>query len=637
MKRRDFIQQSAFAGLGLFFLSGSLLNGCTSTGTHSAEFKKLSFDLLKDWCDGMIKVQVINPANPKVHGMLECPACDVVHTRLMDAVYPFLYMAKATDDKKYLNAGIALMEWGDNVSRPDGAWTNELKPNSWDGITVFGAISLGEALLYHGNLLDETRRSRWMERLKGAAEFCYKKFSVVDKTNINYGATNMYAMNLLWRVLEEPKYLSLSKELASEIKAYFTEDNTFLFGEIKPSADKMSPKGLKGIDLGYNVEESLNSIVMYAIHEHDDALLQLVTKSLNTHLEFMLPDGGWDNGWGTRMFKWTYWGSRTCDGCQPAFGMMAHMNPAFGTATVKNTELLQQCTADGLLHGGPHYVSHGIKPCVHHTFAHVKPLATMLEHWDKLPEINSKTPLPRVIADGVKHYNELDVSLFARGDWRGTISAYDAEYYHKNDFRQATGGSLALLYHNKVGLLCTASMAIYKLGEVYNQQEASGEDIALTPRVETYKNGVWFTNLFDLAATFSSSDKAGEISFFAKALLKNENREAVENTASNFEITYNCSAEEMQIQAKTTEEITEETAFVLPIVSPTGEKVEQPGPNEITIQKPEGLVKVSANVSLKIKDMPRSRTFNMVPGVEAAPIVAAFEKGNEVKIRIEVV
>ena len=29
------------------------------------------------------------------------------------------------------------------------------------------------------------------------------------------------------------------------------------------------------------------------------------------HLEFMLPDGAWDNSWGTRSFKWTYWGVKS--------------------------------------------------------------------------------------------------------------------------------------------------------------------------------------------------------------------------------------------------------------------------------------------------------------------------------------
>ncbi|MGQ1784902.1 MULTISPECIES: hypothetical protein [unclassified Saccharicrinis] len=124
MKRRDFLQVSTLAGISLTFSSTSVLSSClhNKNTVHSAEYKKLVFELLMDWCDGMIKIQVVKPSYPNVHGMLECPSCSNVHTRLMDAVYPFLYMAKVTEDHKYLDAGIALMEWGDNVSRPDGAW-----------------------------------------------------------------------------------------------------------------------------------------------------------------------------------------------------------------------------------------------------------------------------------------------------------------------------------------------------------------------------------------------------------------------------------------------------------------------------------------------------------------------------------
>ncbi|GGZ25414.1 hypothetical protein GCM10007049_17410 [Echinicola pacifica] len=638
MKRREFIERSALTGIGLSFLPSLPEAFGLPTIRQSEEFRRLCYDLLKDWVEGMMKIQVNAPGDPHVHGMLKCPACDEVHARMMDAVYPFLYMAKATGDSKYLNAGITLFDWGENVNRPDGSWTNALSPYSWNGTTVFGAISLAEALHYHGDLLDESRRKQWTDRLAAAMEFNYEKFDAIDSTNVNYGITNIYALNLTGRVLKKEEYLERSRKLAGDVKAYFTQPNTLLFGEIKPSAHKVSVKGLMGVDLGYNVEESLNSLVMYALHEGDEELIDLLTSTLNSHLEFMLPDGGWDNGWGTRMYKWTYWGSRTCDGCQPAFGMMANYNPAFGTAAFKNTELLQRCTSDGLLHGGPHYLSHGIKPCVHHTFAHAKPLAAMLDHWDTLPEINMDTPLPRETADGLRYFKELDVALFARGDWRGTVSAYDAEYHYKLDFRQATGGAMSLLYHNKVGPLFAASMAKYKLVEIANQQPAPGEDIALTPRVESYKYGEWFTNLFDLTATFNTSDRAGKISIDAKMQLKNEVRQVLEGSASDFALSYVCTAEGMVLSASTDQEIMEDTMFVLPIISASTEEMIQVSDREISIKKEKGMVRIKSDGLLKVKNMPKSRTFNMVPGMEAIPLMAMIDKEKkQVKITIEVV
>jgi len=112
-----------------------------------------------------------------------------------------------------------------------------------------------------------------------------------------------------------------------------------------------------------------------------------------------------------------------------------------------------ECTsgAIGEAEPGPGFIEAEIPPCVHHTFTHAKPLAALLDHWDHLPEINANTSLPRATADGVTHFKDLDVFLFARGDWRGTVSAYDAEYHYKEDYRQASGGALGVLYHDKVG------------------------------------------------------------------------------------------------------------------------------------------------------------------------------------------
>ena len=636
MKRREFIHTTALTGIGLSLPFANIFAKGDPVTFHSEEYRDLVFSLLKDWCDGMIKVQIINPSDPKVHGLLDCPACETIHGRVSDAVYPFFYMAEATGEKKYLDAGIAVYEWSQNVSQPDGSWTNDVDPNSWNGTTVFGAIALAETLKYHGDLLEADRRQNWTDRLGEAAEFIYRKFPTIDATNVNYGVTNSYAMNLIGNLLDEPKYIALSKKLAAEVKKYFTAPNSLLYGEIKPSAHKLSEKGLPGVDLGYNIEESLNSLALYALHEKDEELLELVQKSLASHLEFMLPDGGFDNSWGTRMFKWTYWGSRTCDGCQPAFSLMAGYNPAFGTAAFKNTELLKRCTADGLLHGGPHYLSHGIKPCVHHTFAHAKSLAVILDHWDQMPTLDQSNLLPRAKADGLRYFDELDTVLFSREDWRGTVSAYDAEYYPKMDLRQATGNSLGMLYNNKVGLLCSASLAVYRLMEPLNQQDAPGKDIALTPRLETFQEGEWFTNLYDLPASFSTEDQNGEIRISGDVKLKNEAREILKGSASDFRITYLCSGKGMQIKAETRQALKQQTSFTIPIISKNTEPVEQPEDHVIIINKPEGKVKIEANVPLTIIETEKGRTFNMVPGVEALPIRA--ELGSEsVELTISVI
>lgn len=94
----------------------------------------------------------------------------------------------------------------------------------------------------------------------------------------------------------------------------------------------------------------------------------------------------------------------------------------------------------------------------------------------------------------------------------------------------------------------------------------------------------------------------------------------------------------MQIQAQTQQKITAKTAFILPVIAPSGEEVTQVNTNEITIQKPGGLVSIKASVPLKIMEVPNNRTFNMVPGVEAVPIQAFFSTNRQqVEINIEVI
>lgn len=634
MKRRDFLKISALAGVGLSLPWGGVLSSCSGNATSTLEYKSLVFNLLKDWCDGMLNHQINSPSDPSLHGLLDCPACEVVHARCMDAVYPFLYMAKATGDDKYLTAGINVLEWANiNVTLDDGSWTNALNPKSWNGTTVFGAISLAEALYFHSDLLDENRIKSWKKRLEQAAEFIYNKFTLTF-TNINYGATAIYAMHLIGRVLDNDKYTQRSHELASGVKVFFTDANGLFWGEGKPS-DKISEKGLPVVDLGYNVEESLNSLVMYALHEDDTELLDILTRSLNGHLEFMMPDGGWDNSWGTRQYKWTYWGSRTCDGSAISYGMMAHKNPAFATAAYKNTELLRRCTPNGLLQGGLHYTNHDLKPCIHHTFAHAKPLTTLLDNWAHLVKITKDTPLPREVADGIKHFEELDTTLIARGDWRGTLTAYDA-IYKDGDYRHPTGGVISALYHNKIGLLLAGSMAIYKLVEVRNQQPAPGEDIALTPRIEIIKDGHQYSNIFDLTASMKTRDKDDVIETKSTSTLKDKYNKTVTGTASNFNVNYKFSARNVEISASTKENVSELTQFVLPVISTSNESVSVVSNNEIHIRKNAATVIVKSNMPLSVKEMPAKRTFNMVPGVEALPLLASIETGKELKLTIEI-
>jgi hypothetical protein len=298
--------------------------------------------------------------------------------------------------------------------------------------------------------------------------------------------------------------------------------------------------------------------------------------------------------------------------------------------------LLQRCTADGLLHGGPHYVSHGVKPCIHHTFAHAKVLALVQDRKHALPRIDKSQPLPREMADGIKSYPELAVWLAARGPWRATISAYDSLYAVKMNkyFQQATGGALALLHHRQVGPLFAASMAEYFLVEPLNMQPQPGEEFALTPRVETMAAGEWYTNLWDLKAEVAPSDRNQTVMFDIKTTLRDRDRRAIERDVSRFDLQYAFDATTTTITAKSSDGSISQTgaSLVIPVLSPSGENVRQVSAHRIEITKPEGTVVVEATVPLIIKPSRHGRIFNMVPGCEAVPIIAHLPKVEGMKV-----
>lgn len=261
MERRTFISNVSLGGLIISTPFYSLLGGCKSLESNPDLFHELTRSLLADWCDGMLKQQIMKPEDLKEHGALGCPSCSFIHGRCMDAVYPFMYMADITGNKKYLEAAILVMNWAENnVSQIDGSWTVIPDPKSWRGITVFGAIALGEALHYHGHILEENIRNKWIKRLEKATKFIFDNFSMTY-SNVNYGFTAVYALNLLGKILAVPVYIERSRELAKEVKNYFTEPNKLIYGELKP-IDEKSKRGLYGVDLGYNVEESLNGVVL---------------------------------------------------------------------------------------------------------------------------------------------------------------------------------------------------------------------------------------------------------------------------------------------------------------------------------------------------------------------------------------
>lgn len=598
-------------------------------------------DLLKTWCDGLLPYQVGAMQGPALQGALLCPACALIHGRCGDAVYPLLHMAHTTGDAKYRDAALQVYDWTERqVSRADGSWINDVVLSNWQGITVFHTISVAEALNHHGDVLDAKTRARWTDRVARAAKFL-DGFLTIETGNINYPITGAYCLALCGEMLGEAKYAAHARQLAHAALEHIGPTG-LIYGEGHP-LDGITPRGCRPVDLGYNVEESLPALAMYSLLTKDQAVLDRTIVALRTHMEFMLPDGGWDNSWGSRNYKWTYWGSRTSDGCQPAYALLAAHDPRFAEVARRNTELMAECTHAGLLYGGPHYAEHGDDPCIHHTFTHAKALATVLDrHAGELPP--QRVKLPRDEAYTVKSFPELATHLASIGDWRATVTAYDWEYVEhvqtggstKSGGGHATGGALSMLYHQRLGPIIAASMTKYQMIEISNQQGfRDGPHMTLTPRIEC-SAAEPFTSLSDNTATLKLSTKPGEQAFLAEGLLQMAFHQ-MPPVEARYELHYRVIAEAVEITATVhaTSTLPGPLQLIVPIVSASSEKVTRTSGGVIRIAKPKGATTVRTTSKEGFAASSMERTFNLIPGLEALPVTILMTPNEPVTLRIE--
>jgi hypothetical protein len=662
LTRREMLQLSATAATALTLPA-------FGEAAQPAPQENLYAQLLQTWCDGLLAHQSTNP-DPALRGALLCQACAIIHGRCGDAVYPLLRQAHTTGKSKYLEAALLVHEWSEQqVSRADGSWINDVTLSSWQGITVFHAIALAEALHHHGAILDTATRKRWTDRLARAAKFL-DTFITIETGNINYPITASHCFAACARVLNEPHYLDRARALAHASMDYFTENN-LLFGEGHPQT-AITAKKCRPVDLGYNVEESLPALANYAILTNDQPVLEKTVAALRAHLEFMLPDGSWDNSWGSRNYKWTWWGSRTSDGCHPAFILFADHDPRFREAAHRNLELMAACTHNNVLYGGPHYFQHGDKPCIHHTFTHAKALAAVLDSNISLTEktiisvgdgqfaakVNKPArsiSLPRDQPYGLKSFPEIATHLVSLGPWRATITGYDFEYIERvqsggggaGGGGHASGGALSLLYHQQLGPILTASMTEYQMIEISNQQvHLDRPHMCLTPRIELAGKQTC-TSLSDFEASVTLLDEqmggVRQITIEAKGRLLTASHKPPAEGEARYHLTYIFTKNGVMITGKVEAPALSQLNFILPIISSSTESMNQPSPNILQIEKPRGTLTIHIT-SLASTGRPVSmenflklaeRTFNLVPGFEAIPITIPMQPGKSIEIYID--
>ena len=463
--------------------------------------------LLRKYCDTLVRSQLRGTGERSLDGGILCRPCAMIHGRIADSVYPLVYMAKLTENVNYLHAAYLAFDWSENVLCDDGGMYNDTT-KTWQGTTVFFAVSLVEALHTGADIIDPKEKAKWEERLRKNGAWLYRVLDETHSANINYLATNSLALHLIGEYFDLPEYLEKAARLADFSMNHFTQ-NGFLWGENAHSGrgdhgrESITAKGCRPIDMGYNLEESLPALVKYAYFSNNEELLSRLEKILVSQLEFFLPDGAIDNSFGTRNNKWTYWGSRTSDGCISMFALLADRNPLFAEIADRTYTLLEKNTEDGHLYGGPHYHRHGILPCIHHTFPHAAALAFAVEHGKKAEKAGY---LPVDRANPVQYYPEIDTLKIAVGKYRATLTGYDCTTGEGN---HVSGGTLTLLYHYDNGPIIAGSTLDYRNSEANNFQLPLNltEHRSLVPRLEIFSGGRRYTSAYDDTVKMNAVEK----------------------------------------------------------------------------------------------------------------------------------
>lgn len=519
-------------------------------------------DLLIAWCDALVEAQITDEGQEHFGGF-RCEACGFPHGRADNAIYPLVYAHILTGEGKYLAAAERLLSFRKELNEEDGAMKNDFS-SPWKGITAFSAIGLLKTLICFGDKLPKDFRQEIEECAIASARWVHENMTIGFPAYVNYYCAASLVNALYDELYHDDAYRARAKALLDYCLSLFTE-NGLLAGEGKPHDDR-SPKGCLPIDIGYIAEESLPCLLHAAEILGDEEAMRLLTEHAVKLLDFLLPDGGWDNSFGVRNNKWTYYGSRTSDGCIGAFASLAARDDRFAEAAERTFEILSECTAGGLLYGGPQYRANGQKPCIHHTFCHAAALTDALLKGIKEPKRRS---LPSD-EDGIgfKYYPEIDTYRVRAGRYLATLTGYDyATHNQERGAAHASGGTLSLLYKKGAGAMIAGSVYEYKLTEPNNMQTPAGEKkhATLIPRAEYEKDGVKYATCLDKEAKISLREEDGAITARVCAGFRSVDN-AVADKDAYAEFTYRFTPKGVTLTVRSNLPAT----FVLPLVAGSG-------------------------------------------------------------------
>jgi len=601
-----------------------------AAGTASVDLpipnKQLYLSMLGKLVDRLVSTQ-ITTAGDKNFGALVSPstnpALHPTYSRAAEAVYPMAVMYKHTNDEKYATAAIALGNWLLPLQQTTGAWGEEW-PNydGWTGTTADQLISLAGAYAILKPKMSATDSANWLTSIGKAADLVESTFPV---SNINYSPTGAVALVLAHQVATAPKQTWLDKatSLMDTTVASTTADN-FITGEGN------------GVDLGYNIAQSIGYIALYGLLVDPKYLTNAVT-FLKAHEYFVYPNGAIDNSWGTRSFKWTLEsGTKTAPGVYLSFGLLADKDPTFLRAQQLAMGYLQNYALDdqNWIVYGPHGYRHTTTnpPNIYSTFARAQAIATVIEYG------TDATSVAAVPADGknwFKYFPTVETSVLRTDKVMATLTSYTNDGVYPRD-SVVRGGSASFVWfegYGDTGFLQVSSQTNYQRIEAMHMP-IEGTLLPLTPRVET-STGTYSANVLDDQANLTVAQMGTSIVATSSGQLRD-----VAGTASGITFSWKHTFDAAAYTKELTLSATTNLRIVEPFVDNTGNQYAVSA-NELKITTQEGgvwalTVDPSSGPVTLTGGENKDEYWSPFPGLDCYPLVIQLSASSAKTIKYQI-
>lgn len=526
-----------------------------------------------------------------------------MHSRAGEAVYPLAVAFKHSQQPKYAQAAVRLGNWMVSVQTNAGSWWEEWpKTSGWDGTSVDQLISLANAYVILKAQLTAQESAAWARAITRCADWTEANF---PKGNINYVPTGAVALLSASRAVQNPKPSWLSK--AASLMTLTTDainDEDLLTGEGN------------GVDLGYNIAQSIGYIAMYGLMLPSPAHVQRAAELLKAHQYFMYPNGAIDNSWGTRSFKWNLEsGTKTAPGVFFSFALLADKDPSFPRGAQLALSYLREHGQDddGWLVYGPHASRHPTSspPSNYGTFARAQSIATALEFGPKAQGIGA---LPADQKNWLKHFPSVKTGVFRTGKIMATLSAYGEITSYPRE-SMARGGSISALWfegYGSTGFLQVSSQTVYSRIEAMHMPNEQAL-LPLTPRVET-TSGTYYASVLDDKATLALSQVAAGtgVHAIASGVLK-----SVAGAASGVQYTWTYDFAADSYTKQLVVSAAANLRIVEPFVDDTGNQYKLEGADTFSITTAQGSV-----YQLKVNES--SAPYTLTAGTDRAKYWSPF-------------